>query len=59
MMDRKIFVESHQGESDAADGINTVMGMPSAWRGLGNGEQGGFMGFRRDAEILRRLLRWW
>ena len=23
--------------------------------GLGNGEQGGFVGFRRDAEILRRL----
>ncbi len=51
----KMFIKGHQGEGDAADGINTVLGNAPVHGGLGNGEQGGFMGFRRDAEILRRL----
>ena len=37
----KMFVESHQGEGYAADGINTVLGNAPMHGGLGNGEQGG------------------
>lgn len=56
MMDKgRCSLKAIRAKGYAADGINTVLGNAPMHGGLGNGEQGGFVGFRRDAEILRRL----